>query len=72
MFIFVSHNVLTEKESPIGYSMLRVLRSYLDLDMWESLEVQTSDTIEQGRQSVTKFSVALQVCIFYQCLKGFH
>ena len=53
MFIFVSHDVLTERESPIGYSMLRVLRSYLDLDMLESLEVQTSDTIEQGdRKSV--------------------
>lgn len=72
MFIFVSHNVLTEKESPIGYSMLRVLRSYLDLDMWESLEVQTSDTIQQGRQTVTEFSAALQVRIFFQCLKVFH
>lgn len=72
MFIFVSHNVLTEKESPIGYSMLRVLRIYLDLDMWESLEVQTSDTIKQGRQAVTQFSAALQVCILFQCFfKGF-
>jgi hypothetical protein len=51
--------------------MLRVLRSYLDLDMCESLEVQTSDTIEQGRQTVTQFSAALQVCIFFQ-FKVFH
>lgn len=66
MFIFVSHNVLTEKESPVGYSMLRVLRSYLDLDMYESLEVQTSDTIKQGRQTVKQFSAVLQVCIVFQ------
>lgn len=62
-----------EKESPIGYSMLRVLRSYLDLDMWESLEVQTSDMIEQGRQTVTRFSAALQArryALFFWCLKA--
>ena len=54
MFVFMSHNVLTEKKSPVGY-------------MWESLEVQTSDTIEQGRRTVTQFSAALQVCILFQC-----
>jgi hypothetical protein len=72
MFIFVSHNVLTEKESPVGYSMLRVLRNYLNLDMWESLEVQTSDSIKHGRQAVIQFSAALQVFIFIPCLKVFY
>ena len=61
MFIFAGHNILTEKESPVGYSMLRVLRSYLDLDLFESLEVHTSDTIALGRQAVSQFSAILKV-----------
>lgn len=61
MLIFTSHNVLTQKESPLGYLMLRCLRSYLNLDMWVSLEVQTEDTLESGRQELIRFSALIQV-----------
>ncbi|KAF9470013.1 hypothetical protein BDZ94DRAFT_1329905 [Collybia nuda] len=56
MLIFVSHNVLTEKASPLGYLMLRCLQSYLNLDMWVSMEIQTEDTLEAGHQELLRFS----------------
>lgn len=43
--------------------MLRVLRSYLDLDMWEYLEVHTPETIRMGREAISQFSTILVVCI---------
>ncbi|KAF8225485.1 hypothetical protein L208DRAFT_1216496, partial [Tricholoma matsutake] len=50
MFIFVSHNILTETESPHGYRLLCCLQAYLDLTMWEALEVHTDETIAAGRK----------------------
>ena len=61
MFVFVGHNVLMEKESLVGYSMLCILHSYLDLDLFESLEVHTSNTIALGHQAVSQFSAMLKV-----------
>jgi hypothetical protein len=61
MLIFTTHNVLTEKQSPLGYSMLCCLRSYLNLDMWVSMEVHTNDTISEGRQELLCFSGLIQV-----------
>jgi len=55
MFIFASHNVLTETESPLGYSLLCCLRAYLELTMWEALEVHTEETIASGRAAVKRF-----------------
>jgi hypothetical protein len=52
MFIFTSHNVLTESASPLGYRLLVCLRAYLELTMWESLEVHTAETITAGREAV--------------------
>jgi len=63
MFLFASHNVLTEKKSPVGYLILHMLQIYLDLDMWESLEVHTTDTITLDCQAVLQFSAVLMVCI---------
>lgn len=61
MIIYVSHNVLTEEESPLGYFTLRCIRSYLELDMWTSLEVHTTETIAAGRQAVLRFSDIIKV-----------
>lgn len=64
MFIFISHNVLTEKESPHGYDLLCCLRAYLDLTMWEGLEVHTEETIASGRKAVKRFRKLLNVSDF--------
>jgi hypothetical protein len=64
MFIFISHNVLTEKESPHGYRLLCCLRAYLDLTMWEALEVHTEETIASGRKAVKRFGKLLSVSDF--------
>jgi len=61
MFIFTSHNVLTQQASPLGYLLLRCLRAYLDLTMWESLEVHTEDTIASGRQAVSQLGKLITV-----------
>lgn len=64
MFIFVSHNVLTEQESPHGYHLLRCLRVYLDLTMWEALEVHTEETLAFGREAVKRLGEILAVSWF--------
>lgn len=64
MFIFISHNILTEKESPHGYRLLCCLRAYLDLTMWEALEVHTEETIASGRKAVKRFGKLLSVSDF--------
>lgn len=64
MFIFISHNVLTEKESPHGYHLLCCLRAYLDLTMWEGLDVHTEETIESGRKAVKRLGKLLNVSDF--------
>ena len=61
MLPFTTHTVLTEKDSPLGYLMLRCLRSYLNLDMWVSMEVHTDDTIKEGRKELLRFSKLINV-----------
>ena len=61
MILFTTHNILTEDVSPVGYSALCLLRNYLDLDMWESLEVHMTITLQLGRQAVGHFSDMLIV-----------
>jgi hypothetical protein len=65
MFIFASHNVLTQSDSPLGYRLLRCIRTYLDLTMWESLEVHTAETIAAGRQAVIHLRNLIEVCYPY-------
>ena len=48
MFVFISHNVLTQQASPLGYLLLHCLRTYIDLTMWQSLEVHTEHMIAFG------------------------
>ena len=64
MFIFASHNVLTETESPLGYDLLCCLRAYLEITMWEALEVHTEETIASGREAVKRFGKLVAVSDF--------
>jgi len=45
--------------------MLQCLRSYLNLDMWVSMEVHTANTIEEGRKELLHFSKLINVRISF-------
>jgi hypothetical protein len=55
MLVFATHTVLTEKDSPHGYLLLRCIRAYLEMIAYENLGVHTSLTIYAGRKAVTRF-----------------
>jgi hypothetical protein len=77
MLIFTSHNVLTEKDSPLGYLLLRCIRAYLDVTMWQSFEVHTEDTISDGEEAVQNLGEMIKVIktqlftIIISCSQGF-
>jgi hypothetical protein len=56
--LFVLHNVLTDQR---GFLLLKCLRSYIELDMYASLEVHTAQTIADGRAELQNFSKLLTV-----------
>jgi hypothetical protein len=60
--IYAVHTELLESENPLGYLLLRCLRSYVILDMYAALEVHTAETIGAGRAEVLKFSALMKVC----------
>ena len=57
-------NVLSEDKCPLGYLMLRCLRSYLVIDMYAALEVHTEDTIAAGRAEILTFAALMKVAFF--------
>ena len=61
MVIFATHNIITHSEHPGGYLLLKVLRSYIALDMFSAFEVHTAVTIAEGRKELLHFSKALKV-----------
>lgn len=65
--MFTSHNVLSKDESPAGFILLQVLRSYLELDMFASLSVQTESTLEFGKKELKIFEQAIQVSFNLKC-----
>lgn len=62
LLIYVAHTMLTEDDNPLGYLLLRCLRSYLVVDMFAALVVLTEDTIAAGRAELRVFSGLIQVC----------
>ncbi|KAG1758596.1 hypothetical protein EDD22DRAFT_981351 [Suillus occidentalis] len=56
----VSHDIVTEEDCLLGYLLLRCIRLYIEVDMYASLEVHTSDMIREGRNIVQMFSVFLK------------
>ena len=69
MLLFTTHNVLTEKNSSLGYLMLQCLRSYLNLDMWVLMEVHTENTIRKGCKELLCFSKLINVRDKFYCYK---
>ena len=67
MVIYATHNIITKSNCPNGYLLLKVLRSYVNLDMYASLEVHTASTIVAGRKELLRFSRLLKVRIILVC-----
>ncbi|KAF9480048.1 hypothetical protein BDN70DRAFT_878082 [Pholiota conissans] len=62
VIIFASVHVLTEEASRPGYALLKLMRSYLELDMYASLTVHNETTIAAGK---------MELLTFEQCLKDY-
>jgi hypothetical protein len=58
--------MLTEANSPNGYLLLQVLRTYLTIDSFAAMEVHTEDTIKEGRSEIATFKQKMDVCSSYQ------
>ncbi|KAG2351136.1 hypothetical protein BDR07DRAFT_1502501 [Suillus spraguei] len=56
MILYAAHDVVTEEDCLLGYLLLRCICLYIEVDMYASLEVHTSDTICEGRNVVQMFS----------------
>ena len=61
VILFAAHHVLTPDVSPDGYILLKLIRSYLKLDMFTSLTVQTELTIATGEAELLWFEEVLHV-----------
>lgn len=53
---------MTVTESPDGFALLKLLRSYLELHMYTSLSLHSESTIEAGEAALINFEKVLQVC----------
>ncbi|KAG2112896.1 hypothetical protein DEU56DRAFT_934861 [Suillus clintonianus] len=56
LIVFAAHNVFDCDTDPEAYLMLRCIRSYTEFNMYASLEVHTEDTINNGREALSKFT----------------
>ncbi|KAJ8701072.1 hypothetical protein PTI98_004035 [Pleurotus ostreatus] len=58
--LFAAHNILTRQVDHAGYILLKCMRHYINLRMYASLQVHTSETISAGREEVKQLSLLLQ------------
>lgn len=66
--LFAAHNILTRQVDHAGYILLKCMRHYINLRMYASLQVHTSETISAGREEVKQLSLLLQVCSLLGCM----
>ncbi|KAG1733838.1 hypothetical protein EDB19DRAFT_1896555 [Suillus lakei] len=59
MIVYATHNILTEADCPLSYLLLRCVQLYLELNMYASLEVHTTETISSGRHTHLAFAALL-------------
>ncbi|KAK0493602.1 hypothetical protein EDD18DRAFT_1107980 [Armillaria luteobubalina] len=58
--LFAAHSVPLKAANPNAYLLLKVIRSYLELDMYASMDVHTEKSIEEGRQLLQVFEATLK------------
>jgi hypothetical protein len=62
MSIFITHDIVSDKtRSPHGQLLLRLLRSFLILDTYTSMEVHTTETLQNGEKELLRYSEIMQV-----------
>jgi len=67
--LFALQHVLTPEFSAEGFVLLKLIQSYLELDMFMSLTVQTDDTLAAGLEELLNFKKLLHVRFkFYYCV----
>ncbi|KAJ7263191.1 hypothetical protein B0H12DRAFT_1209494 [Mycena haematopus] len=59
MMLYAVHNILTLTDR-IGLILLEWVRSYMELDMYVGLDLQTTETIAAGRQVLQKFGLLME------------
>ncbi|KIK46619.1 hypothetical protein CY34DRAFT_21850 [Suillus luteus UH-Slu-Lm8-n1] len=59
--LYASQNILTCNEDKAGYVLLRCIASYLELNMYISLDVHTTDTIAAGEAELLVYQKLLEV-----------
>ncbi|KAJ7248079.1 hypothetical protein C8J57DRAFT_1438022 [Mycena rebaudengoi] len=58
MMVFAAHTVLTDK---LDLLLLQCIRSYVELDIYASFKLHTTDTIAAGRRAHEKFGEVINV-----------
>ncbi|KAJ3559044.1 hypothetical protein NP233_g11364 [Leucocoprinus birnbaumii] len=61
--LFLIHNLFALQLGKEGYILLQLIRRYINIDMYSSLEVQTEDTISNGKAEVAAYNKFLQLYI---------
>ncbi|KAG1747038.1 uncharacterized protein EDB91DRAFT_1235854 [Suillus paluster] len=56
LIVFAAHNVFDRDMDLEAYLLLRCIRSYVEFNMYASLEVHTEDTINNGREALSKLT----------------
>ena len=59
--LFITHDILTNEKHAHGYLLLQLLRSYLILDTYASLEVHTTETLAKGEEALKCYSEIMEV-----------
>lgn len=66
MMLFAAHNVLTDAP---GVLLLQCARSFLELNMYVSLEVHTTETLAAGKRELIIFDERIKVQKIWCSLK---
>lgn len=61
--LYAASNVLTDSVSHEGYQLMRLLRSYLELDSLTGLDAHTEKTLDMIENELLVFRNELQVCM---------
>jgi hypothetical protein len=61
IIVFAAHNILSKAVTKQGFHLLKLIRSYLELDMYVSLTVHTESTLAAGRAELLVFEKLLHV-----------
>lgn len=61
--VFILHHLFEEKTA--GYLLLKLLRCYIEIDMYAGFQLHTDQTIQDGKWHVARFYKLLKVCFFF-------